>query len=48
MTSFPAMAILGTLAATTAVAGVGGALVFAAVARALWRAAIRNYTSASS
>ena len=48
MTSFPAMAILGTLATTTAVAGVGGALVFATVARALWRAAIRNYTSASS
>ena len=48
MTTFPAMAILGTLDARTAVTGLAGALLFAAVARALWRAAIRNYTSASS
>jgi len=48
MTSYPAMAVLGTLDPTTAVAALGGALLFAAVARALWKAAIRNYTSASS
>jgi ABC-2 type transport system permease protein len=48
MTTFPAMAILGTLEARTAVFGLGGALLFAGVARALWRAAIRSYTSASS
>jgi len=48
MTTFPAMAILGTLAAETALFGLGGALLFAVIARALWRAAIRSYTSASS
>ena len=48
MTSYPAMAILGTLAPTTAVAALGGAVLFAGVARLLWKAAIRNYTSASS
>jgi ABC-2 type transport system permease protein len=48
MTSYPAMAILGVLDPVTAVSGIGGALLFAAIARALWKAAIRNYTSASS
>jgi ABC-2 type transport system permease protein len=48
MTSYPAMAILGILDTRTAVLGLGGALLFAALARTLWKAAIRNYTSASS
>jgi ABC-2 type transport system permease protein len=48
MTTFPAMAILGTLDARTALLSLCGALVFAAAARALWRAAIGSYTSASS
>jgi ABC-2 type transport system permease protein len=48
MTSYPAMAVLGTLRVRTAVIANGGAIVFAAAARQLWRAGIRNYTSASS
>jgi len=48
MTTFPAMAILGTLDARSVAFSVGGALLFAAAARALWRKAIRSYTSASS
>ena len=48
MTTFPAMAVLGTLRPRTAILAVAGALAFAAVARTLWRRAIRAYTSASS
>jgi ABC-2 type transport system permease protein len=48
MTTYPAMAILGTLDRRTALFALGGALLFAAVSRTLWRAAIRSYTSASS
>jgi ABC-2 type transport system permease protein len=48
MTTYPAMAMLGRLEARTALAALGGALLFAAVSRFLWRAAIRSYTSASS
>jgi ABC-2 type transport system permease protein len=48
MTSFPAMALLGRIGAGAILAALGGSLVFAAVARALWKAAIRSYTSASS
>jgi ABC-2 type transport system permease protein len=48
MTTYPAMAILGTLEVEVALLSLGGALVFAALARALWRAAIGSYTSASS
>lgn len=48
MTTYPAMAMLGRLEARTAVAALGGALLFAAVSRFLWRAAIKSYTSASS
>lgn len=48
MTTYPAMAILGTLCASTAALCLAGAVGFAAVARALWRAAIGSYTSASS
>jgi ABC-2 type transport system permease protein len=48
MTTYPAMAMLGRLEARTALAALGGALLFAAVSRLFWRAAIRSYTSASS
>ena len=48
MTSFPAMAALGRLEAETAWWSLGGAIAFAIISRLLWRAAIRNYTSASS
>lgn len=48
MTTYPAMAILGRLDARTALYVLLGTVAFAAVARALWKAAIRNYTSASS
>ena len=48
MTTYPAMALLGSLDGRTALLSLGGALVFAALARTLWKLAIRNYTSASS
>ena len=48
MTTYPAMALLGTLSATTATAALAGGLAFAAIARAVWRRALRMYTSASS
>lgn len=48
MTTYPAMGLLGRLHARTAIATVGGALVMVALARGMWRAAIRGYTSASS
>lgn len=48
MTTFPAMALLGKGSARLMLATVGGALVMLAVARAVWRFAIRSYTSASS
>lgn len=48
MTTFPAMATLGTLDARTAVTAIGGALALFGLSRLVWRIAIRNYTSASS
>ena len=48
MTSYPAMAVLGTLGAGKVVASIVGAAVFAWVARQVWSASIRRYTSASS
>ena len=48
MTTFPAMALLGTLSLKTALATVGGAGAMLMVSRLVWNAAIRNYTSASS
>jgi ABC-2 type transport system permease protein len=48
MTTFPAMALLGRLHASAAIATIGGAAVMLVVSRLVWRAAIRNYTSASS
>ena len=46
MTTFPAEALLGRLAARDAALAVGIAAVFALASRAVWRGAIRNYTSA--
>ncbi|UQA59648.1 ABC transporter permease [Polyangium aurulentum] len=48
MTTYPAEALLGTLAPKTGLAAVGGALFIAAAARFVWSRAIRHYTSASS
>ncbi|RMH43839.1 MAG: ABC transporter permease [Deltaproteobacteria bacterium] len=48
MTTYPAMALLGTLRATTALWSAAGALAALALSRAVWRAAIATYTSASS
>jgi ABC-2 type transport system permease protein len=48
MTTYPAMAILGTLGPRTLAYALGGTAVFSLLARMLWRAAISNYTSASS
>lgn len=48
MTTFPAKALLGRLDAWTTLATVGGSLLLLALARLVWRTAIRSYTSASS
>ncbi|HLL23312.1 MAG TPA: ABC-2 family transporter protein [Kofleriaceae bacterium] len=48
MTTYPAMALLGTLASRTALAALGGSLLLLLVSRLVWRTAIRSYTSASS
>ncbi len=48
MTTYPAMALLGTLGRTTALATIGGSIALLVISRLVWRAAIRNYTSASS
>jgi ABC-2 type transport system permease protein len=48
MTTYPALALLGRLSATTALEAFGGALVFALAARLLWLRALAHYTSASS
>jgi ABC-2 type transport system permease protein len=48
MTTYPALALLGKLRATTALFALLGGLAFAAVARALWLRALAMYTSASS
>jgi len=48
MTTYPAMALLGTLAPATAAASLAGALAFTALSRAVWLTALRSYTSASS
>jgi ABC-2 type transport system permease protein len=48
MTTYPAMALLGTLSPATGALAVVGALLFAAAARAVWLRAIARYTSASS
>ena len=48
MTTYPALALLGRLEATTIAKALGGAVVFFAVARAVWRRSIGHYRSASS
>ena len=48
MTTFPAMALLGTLAPATVPLSLGAALGFSALARFAWRLALARYTSASS
>ncbi len=48
LTTYPAMALLGRLDVSTALACVGGALGLALGARLVWLGAVRNYTSASS
>jgi len=48
MTSYPAMALLDRLSASTAVAALAGGLAFASVARWVWLRALGFYTSASS
>ena len=48
MTTFPAMALLGTLSARATVGTIVGALLMLVASRMIWRAAIRSYTSASS
>ncbi|HXJ21175.1 MAG TPA: ABC-2 family transporter protein [Polyangia bacterium] len=48
LTTYPALALMGRLQARTAVAAVAGGLVFAALARAVWKRALGLYTSASS
>lgn len=48
MTTFPAMALLGTLEGSAAIATIGGTLALLVISRLVWRGAIRSYTSASS
>ena len=48
MTTFPAMALLGTLSTRTAALSLAGAIAFCALARGVWLIAISRYTSASS
>ncbi len=48
MTTFPALALLGRLSALAAAEALLGALVFAALSRAVWVRSIGRYTSASS
>jgi len=48
MTTYPSLALLGKLRPSTAALAFGGAIAFAAVARAVWLRAISRYTSASS
>jgi len=48
MTTFPAMALLGSLGAGTAAGTLAGAIAMLVLSRLLWRIAIRSYTSASS
>jgi ABC-2 type transport system permease protein len=48
MTTYPAMAVLGTLDGRTALACLAGAAAMLVISRLAWRTAIGNYTSASS
>ena len=46
MTTFPALALLGTLTFTQAAGALGGAVIFTLGARVVWLRSIANYTSA--
>lgn len=48
MTTYPAMALLGTLEARTALLALAASALFAVLARQIWKLALRHYTSASS
>jgi viologen exporter family transport system permease protein len=48
MTTYPAQAMLGRLETPNLLAAIGGAILFAALSRAVWLRAIGRYTSASS
>ncbi|HVZ86936.1 MAG TPA: ABC-2 family transporter protein [Polyangia bacterium] len=48
LTTYPALALLGRLDGKTAAAALAGGLVFATLARRVWRLALGFYTSASS
>jgi ABC-2 type transport system permease protein len=48
MTTFPAMALLGKLSFTNAVAALAGGVAFTAASRMVWKKALAMYTSASS
>lgn len=48
MTTTPALALRGVLEPTSALSGLGVAVVFCAVSRAVWVRALRHYSSASS
>lgn len=48
MTTYPAQALLGTLARPYALLAGAGGLLFAAGARIIWQRSLRAYTSASS
>ena len=48
MTTYPALALLGKLAPSTAAAALGGTALFLVAARLVWLRAIGHYTSASS
>jgi viologen exporter family transport system permease protein len=48
LTTYPAQALLGTLAPRTAAVSLAGTLAFAWLARAVWKRALARYTSASS
>jgi ABC-2 type transport system permease protein len=48
MTTYPAKALLGTLAPGPALATAAGAFALVGLSRLMWRTAIRSYTSASS
>ncbi|MGE0547243.1 MAG: ABC transporter permease [Kofleriaceae bacterium] len=48
MTTFPAMALLGTVTSTVVIGSLAGAIALLVLSRLVWRSAIRNYTSASS
>jgi ABC-2 type transport system permease protein len=48
MTTYPAQALLGKLATSTAILALAGGAVFATASRLVWRRALAMYTSASS